>query len=143
MKCYIPYVSDHTLDLICRFYFDFSMTFVGAGMICSHLVNVSLLLGAVISYGLIYPLTDRRRGDWFPDNLEESNMKGLYGYKVFLSIALILGDGIYNFTKILICTVLNVHERIKNKNNKNGKIRQIHTLVFYLFSNYDDEDYYI
>lgn len=111
-------------------------------MICSHLVNASLLLGAVISYGLIYPLTDRRRGDWFPNNLEESNMKGLYGYKVFLSIALILGDGIYNFTKILICTVLNVHDRIKSKNNKNGKIRQIHILEFVsiLFSNYDDDE---
>ncbi|KAK7356808.1 hypothetical protein VNO80_16086 [Phaseolus coccineus] len=101
------------------FYFDFSMTFVGAGMICSHLVNVSLLLGAVLSYGLMYPLVDKRRGEWFPDNLEESNMKGLYGYKVFLSIALILGDGIYNFTKILICTVLSVHNRIKSKNKKN------------------------
>ncbi|XP_020210196.1 metal-nicotianamine transporter YSL1 [Cajanus cajan] len=104
------------------FYFDFSMTFVGAGMICSHLVNLSLLLGAVISFGIMYPLVDRLKGDWFPDNLEESNMKGLYGYKVFISIALILGDGIYNFTKILISTVLNVLERAKGKNNKNATV---------------------
>ncbi|XP_027363902.1 metal-nicotianamine transporter YSL1-like [Abrus precatorius] len=102
------------------FYFDFSMTFVGAGMICSHLVNLSLLLGAVISFGLMFPLIDRLRGDWFPDNLEESNMKGLYGYKVFISIALILGDGIYNFTKILVSTVLNVLDRTKSKNHKNA-----------------------
>ncbi|KAK7278315.1 hypothetical protein RJT34_23342 [Clitoria ternatea] len=102
------------------FYFDFNMTYVGAGMICSHLVNLSLLLGAVISFGLMYPLIDRLKGNWFPDNLEESNMKGLYGYKVFLSIALILGDGIYNFTKILISTTLNVLERMKSKNNKNA-----------------------
>ncbi|KAG5075764.1 hypothetical protein AAZX31_20G203600 [Glycine max] len=101
------------------FYFDFSMTFVGAGMICSHLVNCSLLLGAVLSFGVMYPLIDRLKGDWFPDNLEETNMKGLYGYKVFVSIALILGDGIYNFTKILISTVLNVNERMRSKNNKN------------------------
>ncbi|KAK7391844.1 hypothetical protein VNO78_20267 [Psophocarpus tetragonolobus] len=101
------------------FYFDFSTTFVGAGMICSHLVNVSLLFGAVLSFGLMYPLIDRLKGDWFADHLEETNMKGLYGYKVFLSIALILGDGIYNFTKILISTVLNVHERMKSKNHKN------------------------
>ncbi|TKY52017.1 Metal-nicotianamine transporter YSL1 [Spatholobus suberectus] len=101
------------------FYFDFSMTFVGAGMICSHLVNLSLLLGAVLSFGLMYPLIDRLKGVWFPDNLEESNMKGLYGYKVFLSIALIIGDGIYNFTKILISTILNVLQRIKSKNHEN------------------------
>ncbi|KAJ1404002.1 Oligopeptide transporter, OPT superfamily [Sesbania bispinosa] len=102
------------------FYFDFSMTFVGAGMICSHLVNLSLLLGAVLSFGVMYPLIDRLKGNWFPDNLEESNMKGLYGYKVFLSIALIIGDGMYNFIKILISTVLSVLERMKNKDQKNG-----------------------
>ncbi|XP_061346968.1 metal-nicotianamine transporter YSL1-like isoform X3 [Gastrolobium bilobum] len=102
------------------FYFDFSTTFVGAGMICSHLVNLSLLLGAVLSFGLMFPLIDRRKGHWFPDNLEESNMRGLYGYKVFLSIALILGDGIYNFTKILVSIVLSVLERTRSKNHKNA-----------------------
>lgn len=109
------------------------MTFVGAGMICSHLVNCSLLLGAVLSFGVMYPLIDRLKGDWFPDNLEETNMKGLYGYKVFVSIALILGDGIYNFTKILISTVFNVHERMRSKNNKNGMSSHIHTLKFASF----------
>ncbi|KAE8055062.1 hypothetical protein FH972_011929 [Carpinus fangiana] len=95
------------------FYFDFSMTFVGAGMICSHLVNISLLLGAVLSYGLMWPLIGKLKGDWFPKNLQESDMKGLYGYKVFMSVALILGDGIYNFIKIMACTVLNIHGRMK------------------------------
>ena len=93
-------------------------------MICSHLVNLSLLLGAVLSFGVMYPLIDRLKGNWFPDHLEESNMKGLYGYKVFLSIALILGDGIYNFTKILVSTVIGMLDRMnnyKNKNQKNGK----------------------
>lgn len=123
------------------FYFDFSTTFVGAGMICSHLVNLSLLLGAVLSYGVMYPLVDRRKGNWFPENLEETNMKGLYGYKVFLSIALILGDGVYTFTKILVSTVLGVHERIKSKNHKkelaaddmhgnpNGDLKQAQTFL--------------
>jgi len=97
-------------------------------MICSHLVNLSLLLGAVLSYGVMYPLVDRRKGNWFPENLEETNMKGLYGYKVFLSIALILGDGVYTFTKILVSTVLGVHERIKSKNHKKGKEHSLFTL---------------
>ncbi|OWM72204.1 metal-nicotianamine transporter YSL1-like [Punica granatum] len=98
------------------FYFDFSMTYVGAGMICSHLVNLSLLLGSVVSYGIMWPLINRLRGDWFPDSLEESNMRSLYGYKAFISVALILGDGLYNFTKILIVTLMNVHSRVKNRN---------------------------
>lgn len=61
------------------------MTFVGAGMICSHLVNLSLLFGSVISYGIMWPLIDHHKGDWFSDGLEESSMKSLYGYKVSLS----------------------------------------------------------
>ncbi|KAG4918161.1 hypothetical protein JHK85_056442 [Glycine max] len=79
-------------DKMAKFYFDFNMTYVGAGMICPHLVNLSLLLGAILSFGVIWPLIDRRKGDWFPTNLDESNMKALYGYKVFLTVALILAS---------------------------------------------------
>ncbi|CAN6713334.1 unnamed protein product [Malus baccata var. baccata] len=98
------------------FYFDFSMTFVGAGMICSHLVNLSLLLGSVLSFGVMWPLIGRLKGHWFSESLDEYDMKSLYGYKVFLSVSLILGDGMYNFIKILACTIVNIHVRLKNKN---------------------------
>ncbi|KAF7816654.1 Metal-nicotianamine transporter YSL3 [Senna tora] len=90
------------------FYFDFSMTYVGAGMICSHLVNLSLLLGAVLSWGTMWPLIRGLKGEWFPANLSESSMKSLNGYKVFISIALILGDGLYNFFKIIYFTAANI-----------------------------------
>ncbi|XP_010541874.1 PREDICTED: metal-nicotianamine transporter YSL1 [Tarenaya hassleriana] len=99
------------------FYFDFSMTFVGAGMICSHLVNISLLLGAVLSFGVMWPLLDKLKGSWFPENLDEHNMRSIYGYKVFLSVALILGDGLYNFAKILCFTIANIQSRLKNRTN--------------------------
>ncbi|XP_061358195.1 metal-nicotianamine transporter YSL3 isoform X3 [Gastrolobium bilobum] len=98
------------------FYFDFSMTYVGAGMICSHLVNLSLLLGAVISWGIMWPLIGREKGEWFPANIPESSMKSLNGYKVFISIALILGDGLYNFVKVLYFTSTNIHATMKRKN---------------------------
>ncbi|KAI4343157.1 hypothetical protein MLD38_027693 [Melastoma candidum] len=101
------------------FFFDFSMTFVGAGMICPHLVNLSLLFGAVLSYGVMWPLISRLKGEWYPTNVEEHSMKSLYGYKAFLSIALILGDGLYNFSKIMFITILNIHGRM---NQKNGNI---------------------
>lgn len=87
------------------FYFDFSMTYIGAGMICSHLVNLSLLFGAVLSWGIMWPLIHDRKGDWFPGTLSESSMKSLNGYKVFISIALILGDGLYNFLKSLFASL--------------------------------------
>ncbi|EYU19676.1 hypothetical protein ABFS82_06G098300 [Erythranthe guttata] len=99
------------------FYFDFSTTYIGAGMICSHLVNLSLLLGAVLSWGVMWPLISDKKGDWFPQNIKESSMKSLNGYKVFISIALILGDGLYNFLKTLLCTIKSMHATFNNKKN--------------------------
>ncbi|XP_039121668.1 LOW QUALITY PROTEIN: probable metal-nicotianamine transporter YSL9 [Dioscorea cayenensis subsp. rotundata] len=97
------------------FFFDFSLTYVGAGMICSHLVNLSLLLGAVLSWGVMWPLISELKGDWYPNTLPESSMRSLQGYKVFISIALILGDGLYNFFKIFYLSTRSMHERSKCK----------------------------
>ncbi|KAF5183065.1 Metal-nicotianamine transporter ysl3 [Thalictrum thalictroides] len=97
------------------FYFNFGMTYVGAGMICPHFVNLSLLFGAVISWGLMWPLIHGRKGDWYPADIPESSMKSLQGYKVFIAIAILLGDGLYNFLKILASTSKNVHARLNNK----------------------------
>ncbi|XP_010919337.2 probable metal-nicotianamine transporter YSL9 [Elaeis guineensis] len=97
------------------FFFDCSLTYVGAGMICSHLVNLSLLLGAVLSWGVMWPLISELKGDWYPANLPESSMRSLQGYKVFISIALILGDGLYNFLKILAFIARNMHASSENK----------------------------
>ncbi|XP_052187515.1 metal-nicotianamine transporter YSL3-like [Diospyros lotus] len=98
------------------FFFDFSTTYIGAGMICSHIVNLSLLLGAVLSWGLMWPLISNQKGDWFPETLPESSMKSLNGYKVFVSIALILGDGLYIFLKILLFTSKSLYGRLKKSN---------------------------
>ena len=68
--------------LCCRFFFDFSLTYIGAGMICSHIVNLSLLLGAVVSWGIMWPLISELRGEWYSSSLPESSMSGLQGYKV-------------------------------------------------------------
>ncbi|KNA07121.1 hypothetical protein SOVF_174820 isoform A [Spinacia oleracea] len=97
------------------FYFDFNMTYIGAGMISSHLVNLSLLLGAVLSWGVMWPLIGDMKGKWFPSSLPESSMKSLNGYKVFISIALILGDGLYNFFKTLFFIIRSIHDRLKDK----------------------------
>ncbi|KAF5450473.1 hypothetical protein F2P56_030825 [Juglans regia] len=102
------------------FYFDFSMTYIGAGMICSHLVNLSLLLGAVLSWGVMWPLIKGLKGDWYPGTLSESSMKSLNGYKVFISISLILGDGLYNFLKILYFTATNIHAEVNKKKLKSS-----------------------
>ncbi|KAI3941366.1 hypothetical protein MKW98_011863 [Papaver atlanticum] len=98
------------------FFFDFSMTYVGAGMICSHIVNLSLLFGAILSWGVMWPLIHDRKGEWYGAKLSEGSMKSLSGYKVFISIALILGDGLYNIGKILYCTARSVQTKLKERN---------------------------
>ncbi|PWZ20636.1 Iron-phytosiderophore transporter YSL15 [Zea mays] len=101
------------------FFFDFSMTYVGAGMICPHLVNLSALLGAVLSWGILWPLISRRKGDWYPADVPESSMTSLYGYKSFVCIALIMGDGIYHLVKVLGVTAKSLHERSKLRRSNN------------------------
>ncbi|XP_022968466.1 metal-nicotianamine transporter YSL3-like [Cucurbita maxima] len=100
------------------FYFDFSLTYIGAGMICSHIVNLSLLLGAVLSWGIMWPLMEELKGEWYPGSLPQSSMKSLNGYKVFVSIALILGDGLYHFLKILYFTASSMYAKATNKKLK-------------------------
>ncbi|KAL1314606.1 hypothetical protein HN51_041421 [Arachis hypogaea] len=92
------------------FYFDFSTTYVGCGLICPHIVNCSVLLGAIISWGILWPFVSQHAGDWYPADLGSNDFKGLYGYKVFISIALILGDGIYNLVKIILITVREMYK---------------------------------
>ncbi|KAL7183292.1 hypothetical protein ACSBR1_041885 [Camellia fascicularis] len=112
-------------EQMARFYFDFSMTYVGTGMICPHIVNLSTLLGAVLSWGVMWPLLANFKGLWFPSTIPESSMKSLNGYKVFLSIALLLGDGIYNFIKVICITSLSIHGRLKQKNLKSAAEEEI------------------
>lgn len=98
------------------FYFDFSPTYVGCGLICPHIVNCSVLFGAIISWGVLWPYISRHAGDWYPADLDSNDFKGLYGYKVFISISLILGDGLYNLIKIIALTVREMCNSTKQKN---------------------------
>jgi hypothetical protein len=55
---------------------------LGAGMICPHIVNWSMLLGAILSWGFMWPLLAKREGDWYPAGLGPHDFQGLFGYKV-------------------------------------------------------------
>ncbi|KAG6625121.1 probable metal-nicotianamine transporter YSL5 isoform X1 [Carya illinoinensis] len=98
-----------------RFYFDFSATYVGVGMICPYIINVSVLVGGILSWGLMWPLIENRKGDWYPANLKSDSMFGLQAFKVFIAIALILGDGLYNFLKVLSQTILGLSHQLLTK----------------------------
>lgn len=42
----------------------------------------SMLVGAILSWGLMWPLIERRAGDWYPAGLDSHDFQGLFGYKV-------------------------------------------------------------
>ncbi|XP_077247098.1 putative metal-nicotianamine transporter YSL7 [Tasmannia lanceolata] len=101
-----------------RFYFDFSATYVGVGMLCPYIVNVSLLLGSVISWGMLWPYIETKKGDWYPTGLKPSDLHGLQGYKVFIGIAIILGDGLFNFLMVLAITIFNLSKTLTKKDSE-------------------------
>ncbi|KAH6771705.1 YELLOW STRIPE like 7 [Perilla frutescens var. frutescens] len=88
-----------------RFYFDFSATYVGVGMICPHIVNVSALVGGILSWGILWPFIENKKGDRYPAALPSNSLKGMRGYQLFISMAIILGDGAYNYFKVVLLTL--------------------------------------
>ncbi|XP_043715767.1 probable metal-nicotianamine transporter YSL7 isoform X2 [Telopea speciosissima] len=98
-----------------KFYFDFSATYVGVGMICPYIINISLLVGAILSWGIMWPLIETRKGHWYSADLSPTSLHGLQGYKIFIAIAVILGDGLYNFVKVLSRTLFGLFQQFCNK----------------------------
>ncbi|XP_010037025.2 probable metal-nicotianamine transporter YSL8 isoform X2 [Eucalyptus grandis] len=98
-----------------KFYFNFSATYVGVGMICPYIINISLLLGGILSWGLMWPLIETRKGHWYPADESTTSMRGLQGYKVFIAIAMILGDGLYNFFKVLGRTLSGLYHQLRDR----------------------------
>ncbi|KAJ9549343.1 hypothetical protein OSB04_021886 [Centaurea solstitialis] len=97
------------------FFFDFSTMYVGVGMICPYLINISLLLGAILSWGIMWPLIEKKEGHWYKAGLKPNNFHGIQGYRVFTAIAMILGDGIYNFVKVVGKSGIGLYLQFKNK----------------------------
>ncbi|MCL7042926.1 hypothetical protein MKW94_018354 [Papaver nudicaule] len=69
-----------------------------------------------LSWGVMWPLIRGLKGEWYPATISEGSMKSLNGYKVFISIALILGDGLYNFLKVMYLSSRSIKSTIKVSN---------------------------
>ncbi|XVE92894.1 hypothetical protein REPUB_Repub01dG0142800 [Reevesia pubescens] len=98
-----------------RYYFDFSSTYVGVGMICPYMVNISLLIGAIISWGIMWPMIESKKGIWYSADLSPSSLHGIQGYRVFIAIAMMLGDGLYHVLFMLIKTILSLIAKSSSK----------------------------
>ncbi|CAN1255136.1 Probable metal-nicotianamine transporter YSL7 [Linum perenne] len=89
-------------------------TYVGVGMICPYMVNISLLFGAVISWGIMWPLIEAKKGDWYSADLSPSSLHGIQGYRVFIAIATMLGDGLFQVLFLLIKTMYIAYVKIRD-----------------------------
>ncbi|KAF0893431.1 hypothetical protein E2562_025230 [Oryza meyeriana var. granulata] len=121
------------------FFFDFSPTYVGVGMICPHIVNISVLLGGILSWGIMWPLIAKKRGTWFSADLLDSSLHGMQSYRVFIAIALILGDGLYNFLKMIVLTAFSLRSQIKKKNASTLPVSDDGTVTTTAAISYDEE----
>ncbi len=57
-------------------------TNVIAGMIVPYVVAYSMMWGAIVSWGIMWPLLAKKEGIWFPAGLTDGDFRGLFGYKV-------------------------------------------------------------
>ncbi|XP_058010202.1 probable metal-nicotianamine transporter YSL7 isoform X2 [Hevea brasiliensis] len=103
-----------------RFYFDFSATYVGVGMICPYMVNISLLFGAIISWGIMWPLIEAKKGDWYRADLPSSSLHGIQGYRIFIAIATMLGDGLFHVMYMLVKTLISLALQYSKKKDSSS-----------------------
>ncbi|KAJ0966838.1 hypothetical protein J5N97_023755 [Dioscorea zingiberensis] len=120
--------SFHTSQgaIIAKFYFEFSSSNIGMGMICPNTINLSLLFGGVISHAFLWPHIKRKEGKWFPADLGPQDMHGLFGYKVFISLAMVVGDGLFLLIHVLVRTLNDLNNKRRQgfiiSDSTNGKV---------------------
>ncbi|EAZ42162.1 hypothetical protein OsJ_26727 [Oryza sativa Japonica Group] len=94
-----------------RFYFDFSTTNVGIGMICPPMITASMLAGSIVSWGILWPYIETKAGRWFPENLDANDLGGIMGYRVFVGVSMILADGLFTILSALVRTACAMRKR--------------------------------
>ncbi len=50
-------------------------------MIVPYVVAYSMMWGAIMSWGIMWPLLTDKQGDWYPAGLSDGDFRGLFGYK--------------------------------------------------------------
>ena len=51
-------------------------------MISPYLINISMLVGAIISWEFMWPYIETKKGIWYAADLQENSLRGINGYKV-------------------------------------------------------------
>ena len=56
------------------------------------MVSYSLVFGAILSNGIMWPLLSKHEGDWYPAGLTSQDFQGIFGYKVLMHASTITSD---------------------------------------------------
>jgi hypothetical protein len=75
--------------------FDFQLPLVGVGIMAPVNVAWSMLVGAVLCWGLIWPLVWSKEGTWYAKDLPVWDPRGQLGYLIATAAALVLAEGAY------------------------------------------------
>jgi uncharacterized oligopeptide transporter (OPT) family protein len=86
--------------------FDFELSFVGLGLIAPVSVAWSMIVGGIISWGLLWPVFSSKQGSWFPAGLAEWDTRGAYGYYLVGALGLLLADAAYHMVRGAVTTVV-------------------------------------
>ncbi|KAK7273701.1 hypothetical protein RIF29_14760 [Crotalaria pallida] len=105
-----------------KFYFDFSTSYIGVGMICPYMVSISLLLGAIISWGILWPWIEDKKGIWYSEDLPATSLYGMQGYRVFAAIAMMLGDGLYHCISMLLQVACDLRKQHMKNNDQSFSV---------------------
>ncbi|KAF5478870.1 hypothetical protein F2P56_005397 [Juglans regia] len=89
------------------FYFEFFSIHVGAGMLCPYSTSFSLLVGSILSWGILFPFLRSKRGIWYDAVMDTSyDYRGFGGYRFTLGMAIILGDSTFHILKYIVANLI-------------------------------------
>lgn len=70
-----------------------------------------MLVGSLLSWGVLWPYIETKAGDWYPQGLDGDNISGINGYRVFIGISMILADGLLHMFSILLRTLYEMYKQ--------------------------------
>jgi hypothetical protein len=103
--------------------FNFQTPLVGIGLMAPAGVAWSMLVGAILSWGVLWPVLGAKAGVWYPADLGAWDGRGLFGNQVCLAMGLVLADGLYTLTRALVEEAM-VMMGLKKKKKKSKSRRR-------------------
>ncbi|KAL6843722.1 hypothetical protein ACP4OV_026293 [Aristida adscensionis] len=91
------------------FYYNFSTVTIGIGMLSTYKITISMLVGSLVSWGIMWPYIETKKGNWYDPRPNYLNLSGIDAYQVFTGISIILADGIFHLLYILFRTLYGMY----------------------------------